>query len=179
MLSGKFVLRLAPEFHRALKDEARRNGESLNSLCLRKLQSVPSSSLQGDVISQITDEFKPLGIVLFGSMARGDATTKSDIDLLIILPEEIPISRALYQRWDQRIKNADRYSPQFVHLPKTGEAIGSLWLEVALDGDILFAGDGRIKNSLLRIRSQIAEGKYLRKISHGHAYWVRREEDAK
>lgn len=179
MLSGKFVLRLDPKTHRSLKAEAKARGESLNSLCCRKLQG-PVITEGADMNARIIQEFAPEGIVLFGSVARGEATAKSDIDLLIVLPKTQPISRQLYQRWDQIFHaDGDKYSPQFVHLPQTNEVIGGIWLETALDGEILYDQNKAVKSALIRIRSQIAEGRYLRKVSHGHSYWIRQEPDAK
>jgi len=177
--SGKFVLRLDPEVHQALKTEARACGESLNTLCNRKLQSrisAPPLSALGRII----EAFKPLAVVLFGSVARGEATAKSDIDLLIVMPETQSISRDLYQRWDKTFgKSENQYSPQFVHLLRLEGEIGSIWLEVGLDGEILYDPERIMKNIFIKVRSQIAEGRYLRKSSHGHAYWVRRGVDAK
>jgi len=40
-----------------------------------------------EITAKIIDEFHPERIVLFGSYARGEATTESDVDLLVIMPE--------------------------------------------------------------------------------------------
>jgi predicted nucleotidyltransferase len=39
-----------------------------------------------EIAVKIIDEFHPERIVLFGSYARGEATTDSDVDLLVIMP---------------------------------------------------------------------------------------------
>jgi len=39
-----------------------------------------------DITTKIIDEFHPERIVLFGSYAHGEATTDSDVDLLVIMP---------------------------------------------------------------------------------------------
>lgn len=174
MLSGKFVLRLDPLLHKALKEEAKKLGESLNTLCLRKItQSAPS--LHSAVIGAIVAEFNPLGIILFGSAARGEARQSSDIDLLIVLDSSVPIHRSLYQRWDQALPKDSKYSPQFVHRPLQEESIGSIWLESALEGEVLYDKEDLMKNELVQIRSKIAAGQYQRKTSHGQAYWIRKD----
>jgi uncharacterized protein len=38
------------------------------------------------ITERIVQQFQPLKIILFGSYARGDATTDSDLDLLIVMP---------------------------------------------------------------------------------------------
>jgi hypothetical protein len=38
------------------------------------------------MVERITEQFRPLRIVLFGSRARGQATALSDVDLLVVLP---------------------------------------------------------------------------------------------
>lgn len=183
MLSGKFVLRLDPRTHKALKNEARTRGESLNSVCQRKLRSHGGSqgnSQWNEVCERVVSEFAPRGIVLFGSVARGEETKGSDVDFLVVLPEDQVLSRDLYRRWDQIfLKEKRELSPQFVHLPQVSGPLGSIWLEVAIEGEILYDSNSALRSVLFKIRSQIAEGNYLRKVSHGHPYWVRQDLDAK
>lgn len=178
MLSGKFVLRLDPRLHKALKEEAQIRGESLNSLCLKKI-SLSMTSPHAVMVRAIVEEFNPLGILLFGSSVRGESRASSDIDLLIVLHDKVSITRHLYQRWDQIFPQSSKYSPQFVHLPSFESDIGSIWLESSLEGEILYEKETIVKNVLIKIRSTIAEGQYVRKISHGHAYWVRQDSYAK
>ena len=42
-----------------------------------------------EIAQMIGREFRPRGIILFGSYARGDQTADSDIDLLVIFPQEV------------------------------------------------------------------------------------------
>lgn len=39
------------------------------------------------MVERIAEGFRPVRIVLFGSRARGEATARSDVDLLVVLPE--------------------------------------------------------------------------------------------
>lgn len=178
-LSGKFVLRLDPEHHLKLKRQAQAKGLSLNQWINRLLQSERQPNqiqLNAEIIHQ---EFREslLGVILFGSVARGEALDSSDLDLLIVLRDECPIQRNLYQRWDSKIlpRLSEKVSPQFSHLPNL-ESISSLWLEVALEGEILFDPTQQLKVTLIEIRRRISEGQYHRKISHGHPYWMRTAE---
>lgn len=181
MLSGKFVLRVDPKLHKSLRDEASKKGESLNSLCVRKISggtTIETSPWQ-NIVERIKAEFQPVGIVLFGSVARGEQNSKSDIDLLIVLAGGDSVSRESYKRWDRLAQVSEKFSPQFVHLPKANEAVGSIWLENAIEGEILYDQADTLKKTFLEIRRKIALGFYVRKQSHGQFYWVRQDSDAK
>lgn len=172
--SGKFVLRISPEMHALLKCEAEENNLSLNQLINKKLFENKSEKYES-----ILKLFKHnlLGIVLFGSYVRGEPRKSSDIDLLIVLAKEIEIKRSLYHLWDDKIehKMGSIYSPQFTHLPKDYNSISSLWLEVGLEGEIAYDPLGVIKKEIFKIKSEISSGKYRRKLTHGHPYWIKKE----
>jgi hypothetical protein len=96
----------------------------------------------------------------------------------VVLKANRDIDRSLYATWDSQIltRLGSDYSPQFSHLP-TAEKFSSLWLEVAMEGDILFDPAGKLKTILRKIREDVAAGRYIRKISHGHPYWVHQENE--
>lgn len=167
---------MPPGLHSALKKESNRLGQSINSLIVAKLQ-VPSQP-EKPVVTAIKQTMgdRLLGIVLFGSKARGEERDNSDIDLLIVLRPEVSISRSLYTEWDKMIRPeiGEKYSPQFVHIA-SAEQCSSLWLEAALDGVIWADTDSRILMSIGSIRGAIASGRFRRKMSYGQPYWVREE----
>lgn len=113
-----------------------------------------------------------VGVVLFGSRARGDARPDSDTDLLIVVGDDIPLRRDLYSWWDQRFPQD--LSPHFVHLPADVAAAGALWLEASIDGILLHDTARRVASLLARIRREAVEGRLVRRMAHGHPYWVRR-----
>lgn len=173
--SGKFVLRIDPKLHSSFRKEAKERGISLNHLIVSRLTA--GSKLE-PVISEVRSAFGESlsGIILFGSAVRGEQTKISDIDLLIVLKSEVAISRKLYQIWDDSIALSvgEAYSPQFVHLPKDFDSISSLWLEVGLEGEILFDQSDSIRHCVSKIKQQIAEGRFVRRLSHGSPYWMRK-----
>jgi predicted nucleotidyltransferase len=175
--SGRFVLRLPQGIHEALRTEASRRGRSLNSICQEALESyVTSGSGKADDSSMISDIRQLLGdslkgIVLFGSVARGEARQGSDVDLLIALDQDRVLSRSLYSAWDEQVRSGAR-SPHFVHVPVKAADAGSVWMEASVDGVVLYDRDGGVSRFLGSLRGLIASGGLKRRWAHGHPYWV-------
>lgn len=176
--SGKFVLRVDPALHHRLREEADEHGLSLNEWIIRALTRgrVPPAH---PLINELKRIFGGhlLGVIQFGSVVRGEMRESSDIDLLIVLEQSREVDRSLYQTWDREVRDP-LLSPQFSHLPK-GDNYSSLWLEVAIEGVILYDPTNKLESTLREIRSAVADGRFCRKLSHGHPYWVRRNENAK
>lgn len=178
--SGRFVLRIPPALHATLRAAARTAGLSLNDYCARRL-AAPAGSLvvtgpaPGVVAhaAAVAGE-SLLGLVAYGSWARGDATPESDLDLLVVLERGVRLTRALYRRWDETPPGWDgrTVDPHFVHLPDDDAPPSGVWAEAAIDGIVLFERDLRLSAALIRVRRAIAEGRLVRRLSHGQPYWA-------
>jgi hypothetical protein len=120
-----------------------------------------------------------VGLILFGSAARGDATEDSDIDLLLVMKPEVNIARGLYRLWDffcnEPIASRDypRISPHFVHLPGSVRDAGGLWYEIAIDGIVLWESDPGVSRFLRSVREAMGQGKIRRRTVHGSPYWIK------
>ncbi|MCJ7628060.1 MAG: toxin-antitoxin system HicB family antitoxin [Longimicrobiales bacterium] len=176
--SGRFVLRIDPDLHAALREAARAAGTSLNEYCTRKL-SIPTSEWVGPAITAVTRAHAVvgkalLGVVAFGSWARQEMGEKSDVDLLVIVEAGQEIDRGLYKSWDEEPLRWDGHllEPHFVHLPEAGSRLSGLWAEVAVDGLVLFDRDMEVSSRLVEFRREIASGRIHRRRSHGQSYWV-------
>lgn len=58
-----------------------------------------------EVVRRLVEHYRPERIYLFGSSARGETRPDSDLDFLVVLPDDTPRSAffdgAIYQRlWD-------------------------------------------------------------------------------
>lgn len=175
MNSGKFVIRIDPQLHVLLKEQAKRAGLSLNQIVIQRLQNEVDQNF-AVIQNQFGKEL--LGIILFGSTVRGDQRKSSDIDLLIVLKESTKLSRKLYSEWDDKVESqlGPQYSPQFVHLPKDLKQVSGLWLEAALEGEIVFEVGHDLRTTVYKIKDLISSGYFQRKESYGHPYWIRKEE---
>jgi predicted nucleotidyltransferase len=190
--SGKFVIRMPRSLHGRLKLEAMRTGQSLNQLCVAKLDAggQPIAGLGGapshaglfptDLMEKIVRRWRSdlVGLVLFGSAARGDATDESDVDLLLVMKPDVRIARDLYRRWDELCRECgardpDRISPHFVRLPRSVGEAGGLWYETALEGISLWERDRQVSRFLRSVREAMGQGKIRRRMLHGSPYWIK------
>lgn len=177
--SGRFVLRIDPALHAALTEAAEAAGLSLNEYCARKL-AAPGSDVTGAMVEVVTRSAVVAGaalqgLVAFGSWARGEMTTASDVDLLVVVDAGLPITRDLYRTWDREPTiqwEGHPVEPHFVHLPADPGGISGLWAEAALDGIVLFDRNLAIARWLGGVRRQIATGRMVRREAAGHRYWV-------
>lgn len=56
------------------------------------MQETDNTSIPAALINRLVEIFSPRRIVLFGSRARRDASPESDFDLMVLVPDEAPVS---------------------------------------------------------------------------------------
>ena len=195
MPSGRFLLRLPRDLHRSLRERAATAGSSLNEFCRAALETAvngtahatPSSGTAAAEAVVAGFGVQIEAVVLFGSAARGDAGAWSDVDLLIVVAAEVPLTRSLYRTWDRTVAAAaairalgSPVNPHFAHLPAEDAAAGggSLWLEVALHGIVLWQRTSALPRWLASTRERMAEGAIRRRYAHGQPYWTYQDRDA-
>jgi predicted nucleotidyltransferase len=177
--SGRFVLRIDPGLHAALRGAAEAAGMSLNAFCALKLSATPAnlgSISAGRAIERAAALFgeELVGVVLFGSWARGEMVRTSDVDLLVVVDDTVAINRELYRSWDAEpiIWGGRRVEPQFVHFGGSTRRPAGLWAEIAIDGIVIFDRGFELSHRLVDLRRDIAEGRLIRRVVSGQAYWV-------
>lgn len=183
--SGRFVVRIEPALHEALRWSARGQGLSLNAYCVRKLSAASPDAEQEDAArairraEQVCGEHL-VGVVVFGSWARGEAAADSDVDVLVVVEPIVPLTRGLYRRWDEDpVTWAGRaVEPHFVHLPAGEAPRGGVWAEVAVDGIVVHERDYLVSRWLGRVRASILSGRMARRSVHGQPFWVEATADA-
>lgn len=176
--SGRFVLRLPPALHAALRSAAAAEGVSLNEHCARILAGgavgdAEAAALVGRVVDVVGSGL--VGIVAYGSWARGTLADGSDIDLLVVVDAALPITRESYRSFDDPplCSSGRRVDVHLVHLPLPGASITGTWAEAATEGIVLRERGLELSRRLVDIRRRIAAGEMVRRVVHGQPYWVR------
>lgn len=179
--SGKFVIRMDPGLHAALRASAVAAGTSLNDYCVTRLALASSTGATADdgaaaVIRRAAaiGGGALMGVVAFGSWARGEATEESDADVMIVLDESVQITREMYRQWDAAPVSLEGrpVEPLFARIPAPDAQLPGLWAEIAMDGIVLFDRGYTTARRLAELRAQIAEGRMTRRWSNGQPYWV-------
>ncbi|MFQ5987047.1 MAG: nucleotidyltransferase domain-containing protein [Thermoplasmata archaeon] len=127
------------------------------------------------------------GVLLFGSVARGDWTKDSDIDLLVLL-QEYPTDRVGVVADLLAVRKALRRTPEYQQAYRAGfvptvefhpldredaSRFRRLYLEALTEGVILLDRGGHLADLLRRFRERLREagGKRVEARDQGH-YWV-------
>lgn len=174
--SGRFVLRMPGTLHETLHGAARAAGLSLNEYCVRRLST--GGPVHEDAAALVSRAAAAAGggltaLILHGSWVRGETSSGSDVDALVVVDTAVALRRSLYREWDRHPAAwcGRPVDPHFVHLPEEGTLSG-LWAEVATHGLTLFDRDGQVGSHLGRVRAAIADGRLRRRIAHGQPYWI-------
>lgn len=177
--SGRFVLRIDPGLHVALRRAAAEAGLSLNDYCARKLAAPFGGGNALDdgaaAVARAAELFGRdlVGVLVMGSWARSELADTSDVDLLVVVEARVALARRLYVAWDQAPVDwrGRAVEPHFVHLPDEEQSPTGLWAEAAVDGVVLFERDVAVSTHLVRVRHEIVAGRLVRRIAHGQPYW--------
>lgn len=178
--AARFLLRLPPVLHRALTTRAAALDLSLNEYCVRKLAGPESALIHTAAALDVRARAaavagaRLLGIIVHGSWARAEAGQSSDVDVLVVVDRQLALTRALYRTWDDTPLSWEgrAVDAHFLHLPPAPERAGGVWCEAAIDGIVLGDRDGRVDETLRRIRRAVADGRLVRKYAHGQPYWM-------
>jgi predicted nucleotidyltransferase len=173
---ARILLRRPVALQDLIRLKARERNTSINSMLVEAIQKGVTASgvegYEGRIIELAKSEFGScfVGLLLYGSKARGDAYDTSDTDILVVVDPSVRITRDLYRVWDATLPST--LSINISHLPAAARDAGSLWLECALDARILFDPTGVLRRRLDEIKDLIVSGAFIRRATHGQGYWI-------
>jgi|SRR3990172_11643089 len=93
------------------------------------------------LVAQVVEAVHPIRIVLFGSHARGDARTDSDIDLLIVMPDgthRIDTAGLLYSKISGIGLDYDLVIATVGDLEKFGDKAGPIYKTALREGRTVY-----------------------------------------
>lgn len=107
----------------------------------RNCNTTPDPAVVDKLVRQIVDLVHPIGIVLFGSAAKGAMGPQSDIDLMVVVPQGVnrrEISNRLYSHrmgvkvpYDILVSTMDDFE-------RYGKSIGLIYKEIIREGKVLY-----------------------------------------
>ena len=172
----RILLRLPTALHLRVQGKAQLLRASMNSVLVQAIEqglSVGNAEKTNPLIIKMAcEQFGGafIGLLMYGSRARGDAYEGSDTDLLLVVDHTVRIERDLYRLWDAKLP--EDISLTISCVPKRAENAGSLWLECALDAKILYDPKGVLRKRLAEIKELIVSGAFTRRTTHGQGYWI-------
>ena len=115
-----------------------------------------------------------LAIPPFGMTDDKMQPAGSDVDLLVVLAADVPITRAFYREWEGMVPTwqGREVDLHFVHLPDPAAHVSGSWAEAAVCGIVLYDRDIAVSRRLIEIRGRIASGELVRRMAQGQPYWV-------
>jgi predicted nucleotidyltransferase len=121
-----------------------------------------------------------VSLVLFGSVARGDAKEYSDIDILIVaenLPRSQRERRAPFMEAWRRVRDLKNLPNvewnMIVKNPREALFHSPLYLDMTVDGRILLDNGGFISRVLDEMRTRMEQlGSTRKRLPDGSWYWV-------
>lgn len=95
-----------------------------------------------EVVERIVAGFDPLKVVLFGSLARGEANYHSDVDLLVVMPDGIEDERRVTVGILRALKDLPISKDVVVTTPeeieRRGDLVGTVFRPALREGKVLY-----------------------------------------
>lgn len=147
-----------------------------------QLGTILPDQFLSDIVSVFKDLMGPdlIAIVLYGSWARGESRPGSDVDLLVIarnLPHDhfervTYVHQMVVGHFRRRISVLAKEPAEFEgYFP-------ALYLDIGLDGIILYDSEGYMAGKLARIREIIEEAGLYRVRYDGELMWLWKRQPA-
>jgi predicted nucleotidyltransferase len=102
----------------------------------------PTAAAIEKIVRAIVHEVRPIRVILFGSIARGESHASSDVDLLVVVPEgshRRQMARRLYQAVSGEGIPFDLVIATEGDINRYGDRIGLVYRTALKEGRLLYA----------------------------------------
>lgn len=116
------------------------------------------------MVDRIVRRFDPLTIILFGSQARGDAGPHSDVDLLVVLPDNADtrqVSREIERELRDLPGDRDITATTPAEIRRQGNLVGAVLRPALREGKVLYERAG---SEHLYEATSVSEAEVLREV---------------
>lgn len=126
------------------------------------------------------ESFKEIeAIGLCGSLARGDFSSKSDIDIFIVIPDGLS-EREAWLTWNKKLrgflKAFERDITVLIYSLKSLREISSWYvLRLASEGQLIYDRDGKVETLFKKIIQVAKDAGLTEEEIHGHKYWIKKD----
>lgn len=119
------------------------------------------------------------GLGVFGSLARGDFSPKSDIDIFIVIPDGSS-EREAWITWNKKLrellKGFRRDITVLIYSMKSLREISSWYvLRLASEGKMIYDPGGKIESLFKKIIQTAQKAGLVEEEIHGRKYWTKKE----
>jgi len=119
------------------------------------------------------------GVGLCGSIARGDFSPKSDIDIFIIIANGLS-EREVWLTWNKKLRGLlkvfGRDITILVYSLQSLTEISSWYvLRLASEGKLIYDRDGKIEKLFKKIILTAKDAGLVEEEIHGHKYWIKKD----
>ena len=126
---------------------------------------------------KLLNEIEAIG--LCGSLARGDFSSKSDIDIFVVISDGLS-EREAWLTWNrilrEILKDFGRDITVLIYSPKSLKEISSWYvLRLASEGKLIYDREGKIKKLFEKIIQTAKNAGLVEEEIHGHKYWIKKD----
>ncbi|NWF93007.1 MAG: nucleotidyltransferase domain-containing protein [Syntrophaceae bacterium] len=114
-----------------------------------------------------------------GSLARGDFSSKSDIDIFIVIPDSFS-EREVWLQWNrilrEELKVFQRDITVLVYSLRSLKEVSSWYvLRLASEGKLIYDRNGKVEELFEKIVQTAKNSGLVEEEIHGHRYWVKKD----
>lgn len=141
---------------------------------MKRIHKKQIAELKDKILSYYRDRL--ISMVLYGSLARGTATSESDIDILLIIKtlhgRKMKRIEEFIDNVENKLEGISCYISPIIKTPEEASRGSPLFLDMVYDSIILYDKNGFFKGILESLRKRLEELGSRRVFKGNRWYWI-------